>query len=58
MEQAPNYSATYYQFGTLLQKLGRNEEAAEILKRGVTVAEKAGDRRTKTEWLEALSVLE
>src|ERR1051325_10906711 len=53
----PDYVATYYQLGQLYQKLGKTHEAEKTLRRGITVASKAGDEQTRSELEAALEAL-
>ena len=58
IDQSPDYLATYYQYGVLLKDSGRETDAADILRKGVEVAERAGETHTKEELLEALGDLD
>lgn len=58
IDRSPNYLATYYQYGVLLMELGQEQEAADILRKGVEVADKAGEMHAKEELLEALGDLD
>jgi Tfp pilus assembly protein PilF len=53
LEQAvvldPRYSAAYRELGIVLDKLGRPVDAADVWRRGVAVAEEAGDLQTAKE---------
>ena len=39
----PEYSATYYQAGILLEKLGRRDEARRVFERGIEVTGRQGN---------------
>jgi tetratricopeptide (TPR) repeat protein len=53
----PEYVAGYYQFGQLLARLGRLEEARKLLSDGIIVAQKTGDMHTRDEMQAALTLL-
>jgi thioredoxin-like negative regulator of GroEL len=57
LETNPEYSAGYFQFGQLLSRLGRAEEARKTLSDGVVVAQKAGDMHARDEMQAALTLL-
>lgn len=44
LSRAPDYVATYLQLGMLLGDLGRDDEARDVLSRGLEAARKAGDQ--------------
>lgn len=44
MTHDPDYVGMYYHFGKMLWKLGRDQESVEILDRGISVAERIGDK--------------
>ena len=52
------YVAAYYHLGRLLTKAGDEEEARAVYKRGLEVAAKAGDQKTRQEIQEALTMLD
>jgi tetratricopeptide (TPR) repeat protein len=56
-ETHPEYVAGYYQFGQLLARLGRTEEACKTLSDGIVVAAKAGDVHARDEMQAALEAL-
>ena len=45
----PGYVTGYFQFGRLLARLGRDEEARKILASGMEAAAKAGDTHARDE---------
>ena len=51
----PDYVATYLQAGGILVALGRKDEAAEIFRKGIEVAQKRGDQHARRELDAALS---
>lgn len=53
----PEYVAGYYQFGQLLARLGRVEEARKLLSDGIVAAAKAGDVHARDEMQAALEAL-
>jgi tetratricopeptide (TPR) repeat protein len=53
----PEYSATYFQAGKLLVKLGRPEEAREILAKGIEVTARQGNAHAQSELQAALDEL-
>jgi len=57
VESHPEYVAGYYQFGQLLGRLGRVEEASKILSNGIVVAAKAGNVHARDEMQAALEAL-
>ncbi|HHG83665.1 MAG TPA: tetratricopeptide repeat protein [Bacteroidetes bacterium] len=58
MTEHPSYIPTYYHYGLTLYQLGESETAIEVWKKGVFVAEEAGDWKTSAEILEFLDDLE
>jgi thioredoxin-like negative regulator of GroEL len=57
LETNPGYVAGYFQFGQLLSRLGRLDQARKMLSDGVVVAQKAGDAHARDEMQAALSLL-
>ncbi len=57
LETNPEYSAGYFQFGQLLSRLGRLEEARKTLSDGIVVAQKTGDMHARDEMQAALTLL-
>jgi tetratricopeptide (TPR) repeat protein len=53
----PGYSAGYFQFGQLLSRVGRLDEARKILSDGIVVAQKSGDMHARDEMQAALTML-
>jgi ribosomal protein S7 len=45
----------YYQYGTLLTRLGKKDEARKILTEGVSAARKAGNSHAQSEMETALA---
>ncbi len=54
----PEYVAAYFQFGQLLARLARKDEARGILSAGVAAAQKAGDLHARDEMEAALKMLD
>ncbi|MEN9347460.1 MAG: tetratricopeptide repeat protein [Flavobacteriales bacterium] len=54
----PDYLASYYQLGKLLEERGKVEEAIDIYKQGRSVAKKQNDMKTLGEISEALMLLD
>ncbi|HYL45729.1 MAG TPA: hypothetical protein VEU52_01755 [Candidatus Limnocylindrales bacterium] len=57
LETHPAYVAGYFQFGQLLARIGKIEEAKKLLSDGVVVAQKAGDMHARDEMQAALTLL-
>jgi tetratricopeptide (TPR) repeat protein len=57
LETHPDYVAGYYQFGQLLARLGRLDEARKLLSDGIIVAQKSGDLHARDEMQGALTLL-
>lgn len=57
LEDHPEYSAGYFQYGQLLGRVGRFEEARKILSSGILAAQKAGDIHARDEMQAALESL-
>jgi Flp pilus assembly protein TadD len=57
LKDHPDYSATYYQAGMLLARLGRLEEARQVLGRGVEITGKQGNAHALGELEAALNDL-
>jgi tetratricopeptide (TPR) repeat protein len=53
----PEYVAGYFQFGQLLGRLGRLEEARKMLSDGIVVAQRTGDIHARDEMQAALTLL-
>jgi tetratricopeptide (TPR) repeat protein len=49
----PNYIATYYHLGKLLERVQQEEAAIKIYEAGMAAAKKAGDMHTHSELLSA-----
>jgi Flp pilus assembly protein TadD len=54
LEHHPDYAATYYQAGMLLLKLGRREEARQVMTRGLEVNTRLGNSHARDELQAAL----
>jgi len=54
----PNYLASYYQLGKMLEEKGKVEEAIEVYKSGKEVAKKQSEMKTLGELSEALMLLD
>jgi tetratricopeptide (TPR) repeat protein len=57
LQAHPQYVAGYYQFGQLLARLGRLDEARKLLSDGIIVAQKSGDMHARDEMQAALTLL-
>ncbi len=57
LETNPNYVAGYFQFGQLLARQGKLEDARKLLSDGVVVAQKEGDTHARDEMQAALTAL-
>ncbi|HVB57726.1 MAG TPA: tetratricopeptide repeat protein [Candidatus Acidoferrales bacterium] len=57
LDTHPEYVPGYFQFGQLLSRLGRLEEARRLLSDGIVVAQKAGDSHARDEMQAALTEL-
>jgi hypothetical protein len=53
----PSYVAGYFQFGQLLARIGRLDEARKLLSDGIVVAQRAGDMHARDEMQAALTLL-
>jgi tetratricopeptide (TPR) repeat protein len=54
----PDYVPGYQQYGTLLARLGKKDEARKILSDGVSAARKAGNSHAQSEMETALAEIE
>lgn len=57
-QRFPNYVPNYYQFGKLLFETGSGDRSLSVLKTGIGVAQKAGDRHAASELSALLEVIE
>jgi tetratricopeptide (TPR) repeat protein len=57
LEINPSYVAGYFQFGQLLARIGRLDEARKLLSDGIVVAQRAGDMHARDEMQAALTLL-
>ncbi len=58
VSQDPDYLATYYQLGKLLEEVGKTEEAIEVYTSGRELAKKTKDIKAMGELSEALMILD
>ncbi len=58
METNPEYIAGYFQFGQLLSRLGRFDDARKTLSDGIVAAQKSGDIHARDEMQAALTLLQ
>lgn len=58
LEQHPSYLPVYYQYGLMLSRLGRHEDALEILEKGIQLAMAQKEQKTLRELREALQQVE
>jgi tetratricopeptide (TPR) repeat protein len=58
IEQDPEYLATYYQLGKLLEETGKAAEALKVYKKGHLLAVKKNDIKAMGELSEALLILD
>ena len=54
----PDYLASYYQLGKMLEEKGKIDEAVSVYKSGKSVAKKQSDMKTLGELSEALMLLD
>jgi tetratricopeptide (TPR) repeat protein len=54
----PDYLASYYQLGKMLEERGKQDEAISVYKAGKSVAKKQSDMKTLGELSEALMLLD
>lgn len=57
LQRDPHYVPTYLQLGQLLAQLGEEEKAAQVLRDGIAVANKAGDQHAAGEMAGLLATL-
>src|SRR5579871_544827 len=57
LEVNPKYVAAYYHGGQTLERLGKPDEAREMYRRGVAVANEIGDQHTRSELEAVLDLL-
>jgi predicted Zn-dependent protease len=53
----PDYVAAYYQYGQMLARIGRSEEARAILTTGIAATLRTGDAHARSEMESALAEL-
>jgi tetratricopeptide (TPR) repeat protein len=49
LEAHPNYVVGYFQYGQLLARLARNDDARRILTAGIETAQRTGDEHARSE---------
>ena len=54
----PDYVSGYFQYGQLLAKLSRNEDARRTLRNGIEAAQRTGDQHAASEMEAALAQLQ
>lgn len=57
LDENPQYVAGYFQFGQLLGRLGRLDQARKVLSDGIVMAQKTGDAHARDEMEAALDAL-
>jgi tetratricopeptide (TPR) repeat protein len=57
LEMSREYVAAYFQYGQLLSRLGRIDDARRILSDGIVAAQKTGDIHARDEMQAALTLL-
>ena len=57
LEMNPGYVAGYFQYGQLLSRMGRLDEARKMLSDGIVVAQRARDMHARDEMQAALTLL-
>lgn len=57
-EESPDYIATYFHYGSLLEELDRGEKALEVYRKGIEKATQKGDQHAVGELKNALLNLE
>ncbi len=55
IEHSPNYIASYYHYGKLLQKEEKNEDAIAIYEKGITIGKEIDDKHAVKELNDALN---
>lgn len=58
LEKQPDYIATYYHLGKLMERKTEKEEAISIYEKGIEKAKKSGERHTLSELQSALLELQ
>ena len=58
LSEKPDYLGAYYQLGQYYEVEGNNEEAMDIYKRGIILAQQVKNQKTLNELREALQQLE
>lgn len=57
LEINPDYAAAYYHGGQVLEKLGREEDAKALYRKGIEVTTRSGDQHARSELQAALDIL-
>lgn len=58
LAEHPRYVAGYFQYGQLLGRMGRAEEARRTLSDGIVIASQTGDMHARDEMQAALTMLQ
>ncbi|MCX6311367.1 MAG: tetratricopeptide repeat protein [Bacteroidetes bacterium] len=58
LSEKPDYLGAYYQLGQYYEVEGNNEEAIDIYKKGIILAQKTGNTKTMNELREAMQQIE
>ncbi|MBE7175055.1 MAG: tetratricopeptide repeat protein [Mucilaginibacter polytrichastri] len=58
VEQHPDYVGTYYHLGKLYERLGQKDDAVFTYKKGMEIAQAAGDQHARNELMGALNQLQ
>ena len=57
LEAHPNYVVGYFQYGQLLARLARNDDARRVLAAGIETAQRTGDEHARSEMEGLLNAL-
>lgn len=57
-KQDPDYIGTYYHLGKLFEEKGDDEQAAQVYKEGMAIANKIGDQHALNELKQAIQLLD
>src|SRR4051812_2283692 len=58
LQKRPDYVPTYLMLGQTLQRMGKEPEAADVLRQGVTAAKQAGNEHALSEIQALLAIVE
>ncbi|HET8573105.1 MAG TPA: tetratricopeptide repeat protein [Edaphocola sp.] len=58
LDEFPDYIASYYPLGKLLEQMGRPHDALKIYEQGMQQAQKAGDQHTLSELRSAIDLVD